>query len=69
MAAVPVAGRITHILKDGKRPSAFIILDVFQISSVRDEYFGMPVLMRRFDETILLMIPTQVSLSPDVYFL
>ena len=43
-----------------------VILEIFQVSSSRDEIFGMPVLTRRHAEVTFLIIPVLVCF-PNPY--
>jgi len=55
-----VTGRIFDILQDTSGDISLVVLDVFQIASVRDEIFGTPVLVRRFNEKTTLIVSTKV---------
>lgn len=57
-------GRIKDIL-DNNGPRV-VILEIFQVSSSRDEIFGMPVLTRRHAEVTFLIIPVLVCF-PNPY--
>jgi len=56
----PVTGKILEILQDEHETMAFVVVDIFQVSALRHEYFGMPILSRRLDETTVLIIPAKV---------
>jgi len=56
-----VTGKILEILQNERETMAFIVVDIFQVSAVRHEYFGMPTLSRRLGETTLLVIPAKVG--------
>ncbi|KAJ7933114.1 hypothetical protein B0H13DRAFT_1856407 [Mycena leptocephala] len=48
---------------------AVVILEVFQVLSVRDELYGMPVLVRRDGETIFTIIPAEnVKFKVNVHY-
>jgi hypothetical protein len=59
--ASPVTGKILEILQDESERMAFVVVDIFQVSALRHEYFGMPSLSRRSGEITLLVIPAKVS--------
>ncbi|KAJ7479923.1 hypothetical protein FB451DRAFT_1172006 [Mycena latifolia] len=52
------SGRISEILVNDAG-TAVVILELFQVLSTRDELYGMPVLVRRDDETIFSIIPVK----------
>ncbi|EDR03329.1 uncharacterized protein LACBIDRAFT_307447 [Laccaria bicolor S238N-H82] len=54
-----VTGRIVEILQDSVKAEAFVIIDIFYIAATRDEIFGMPMLLRRFGESGMLMVTSQ----------
>ena len=56
-----MTGKILEILQDEGGTMSFVVVDIFQVSATRHDYFGMPVLSRRLDETTLLVIPAKVS--------
>ncbi|KAJ6483374.1 hypothetical protein C8R45DRAFT_1062899 [Mycena sanguinolenta] len=49
-----ITGRISDILIN-KASTAIVVLELFQVLSVRDEYYGMPVLVRRDGETTFMI--------------
>ena len=53
----PLAGRIIEILQDTESRRALVILDTFHVAATRHETFGMPVLLRRFNEKSLVIVP------------
>ncbi|KAJ8502455.1 hypothetical protein ONZ45_g11746 [Pleurotus djamor] len=53
-----IFGRITQILQRTTDLGAIAILDVFQLSPSRHEVFGMPTLLRRFNETVYEIVTT-----------
>jgi hypothetical protein len=59
-----IAGRIKDILNHSHNGlHRVVILEIFQISTGRDEMFGMPVLTRRHAEVTFLIVPTLVGAS------
>jgi hypothetical protein len=46
---------------EGKR--AVVVVDVFEVRSTRHEIFGMPMLARRDEETVYVVIPSTVCVS------
>jgi hypothetical protein len=57
-----IPGRITDILVSGSG-AVWVVLEVFQVLSSRDETYGMPVLVRRDSEEIFSIVPSKVLLS------
>ncbi|KAF9464228.1 hypothetical protein BDZ94DRAFT_1355980 [Collybia nuda] len=58
----PITGCVLEIIKDCTSPTAYVILDVFQVLSTRHKIFDMPVLTRRFGETEILIVPAHAIL-------
>ena len=56
-----MTGKILEILQDEGGTMSFVVVDIFQVSAIRHEYFGMPVLSRRLNETTLLVVPAKVG--------
>lgn len=56
----PITGRILEILQDANSVRSFVLLDQFQVRSTRHEFFGVPVLGRRLNETTLLIVQSKV---------
>ncbi|KAJ6450061.1 hypothetical protein C8R45DRAFT_1128282 [Mycena sanguinolenta] len=50
-----ITGRVSDILIN-KASTAIVVLELFQVLSVRDEYYGMPVLVRRDGETTFMIV-------------
>jgi hypothetical protein len=60
-------GRVALILRDGNH--AIAVLERFQCSSGRDSTFGMPILTRPNDETVLMIVPVTVRAQvPPTHF-
>jgi hypothetical protein len=57
-----ISGRISEILT-GSTAAPVVVLEVFQILSVWDDIYGMPVLVRRHGETTVMIIPAKVPVS------
>ncbi|KAJ7936030.1 hypothetical protein B0H13DRAFT_1853731 [Mycena leptocephala] len=53
-----ITGRVSDILIENSL-TVIIVLELFQVLSVRDEHYGMPVLVRRDGEKILTIIPAE----------
>ncbi|KAJ7159995.1 hypothetical protein C8R43DRAFT_1177588 [Mycena crocata] len=51
-------GRVSEILVNSAGDS-IVVLELFQVVSTRDEFFGMPVLVRRDSEVTFLIIPSK----------
>lgn len=56
-----MTGKILEILQDEGGTMSFVVIDIFQVSAIRHEYFGMPILSRRLDEITLLVVPAKVG--------
>ncbi|KAJ7143259.1 hypothetical protein C8R46DRAFT_1167848 [Mycena filopes] len=56
------SGRISEVLVDNTG-RVVVVLERFQVLSVRDAKFGMPILVRRDGETTYSMIPGKISQS------
>ena len=56
----PVTGKILEIIQDSTSQHSLVVLDVFQVAATRHEVFGMPVLMRRQDETTISIVLSKV---------
>ncbi|KAJ7501671.1 hypothetical protein B0H11DRAFT_1855349 [Mycena galericulata] len=52
-----ISGRIAEILRNTGSRNPILVLELFQVLSVRDNHYGMPVLVRRDGETIFTIIP------------
>ncbi|KAJ6606724.1 hypothetical protein B0H10DRAFT_2178638 [Mycena sp. CBHHK59/15] len=66
-----IMGRISEILTNGAA-APVVVLEVFQVLSVCDEIYGMPVLVRRDGETLFTIIPAKnikfkVNVQHDCY--
>ena len=64
----PLAGRIIKILQDSASKRSLVILDTFQVAATRHKTFGMPVLLRRFNEKSLIIVPATAS-QTNLHFL
>ncbi|KAJ7162515.1 hypothetical protein C8R46DRAFT_1283536, partial [Mycena filopes] len=53
-----MSGRISDILVDS-REQVLVVLELFRVLSVRDEIFGMPVLVRRDSEITFSIVPAK----------
>ncbi|KAJ6620494.1 hypothetical protein B0H10DRAFT_1875947 [Mycena sp. CBHHK59/15] len=53
-----MTGRVSDVLVD-KSLTVIIVLELFQVLSVRDEHYGMPVLVRRDGEKIFTIISAE----------
>lgn len=60
-AGQSVTGRVLEILAESGGKRAVVVLDVFQILSNRHPLFGMPMLARRNEEAVYVVIPSTVS--------
>jgi len=56
----PITGQIKEIIQDVSTQESFALLDVFHVSMVRHELFGMPILSRRLDEASLVLVRSKV---------
>jgi len=56
----PVTGKIVEIIQDKAGQHSLVVLDVFQVAATRHEVFGMPILMRRQDETMTTIVLSKV---------
>jgi hypothetical protein len=56
-----VTGKILEILQNEGGTMSFVVVDIFHVSAIRHEYFGMPILSQRLDETTFLVIPAKVG--------
>ncbi|KAJ6615957.1 hypothetical protein B0H10DRAFT_2164767 [Mycena sp. CBHHK59/15] len=56
--AATVTGRVSEILID-KTATVVLVLELFQVLSVRDNIYGMPVMVRRDGETTFSIIPAK----------
>jgi hypothetical protein len=54
-----ITGRVSDILIENNL-TVIIVLELFQVLSVRDEHYGMPVLVRRDWEKIFTIISAEV---------
>lgn len=64
-AGKSVTGRILEILAESGGKRAVVVLDTFQILSNRHEVFGMPMLARRQEDTLYIVIPSTVCKQPS----
>jgi hypothetical protein len=55
-----VIGQIIELLLDVHGTTAIAMLDIFQVSQTRDEFFGMPQLTRRQGEISRVVVPVKV---------
>ncbi|KAJ7018959.1 hypothetical protein C8F04DRAFT_902466, partial [Mycena alexandri] len=67
-----IVGRISDILLGTIDSVVLVVLEVFQILSVRDDRMGMPVLVRRDSETIFSILPAKniqfnINVQHDCY--
>ena len=51
-----------EILAESAGKRAVVVLDIFQILSDRHEVFGMPMLGRRHEEAVYIVVPSTVSI-------
>ncbi|KAJ6579420.1 hypothetical protein B0H10DRAFT_1835571 [Mycena sp. CBHHK59/15] len=66
-----ISGRISEILINNAA-AGVVVVEVFQVLSVRDDIYGMPVLVRRDDETTFMILPAKnikfkVNVQHDCY--
>jgi hypothetical protein len=54
-----ISGRISDILTNDAR-ATIVVLELFQVLSVRDPLYGMPVLVRRNSEITFQIVPFKV---------
>ena len=52
-----------EILAESAGKRAVVVLDIFQILSDRHEVFGMPMLGRRHEEAVYVVVPSTVSIQ------
>ena len=64
-----VTGHIVEILAESGGKRAVIVLDIFEVRSIRHEIFGMPMLARRHHEEIYAVIPSTVCIFIMVSYL
>ena len=55
-----MTGKILEILQDEGGTMSYIVIDIFQVSAIQHEYFGMPILSQWLEIT-LLVIPAKVG--------
>ncbi|KAF9526609.1 hypothetical protein CPB83DRAFT_937649 [Crepidotus variabilis] len=56
---IPITGRIVEILQDTTKCHRYIVLDVYHIAAARHNFFGMPILARRFDEKTTILVGSE----------
>jgi hypothetical protein len=56
-----VTGKIVEILQDSTNNLMIVVLDIFSIAAHRHEIFGMPILLRPFEEEKYLVLKSDVS--------
>ena len=61
----PITGQIKEIIQDVSTKESFALLDVFQVSMVRHELFGMPILSCWLDKVSLVLVQSKV-ISPSL---
>jgi hypothetical protein len=61
----PITGQIKEIVQDVGAEDSFVLLDIFQVMTVRHELFGMPVLSRGRDEVSLVLVRSKVKSHAD----
>ncbi|KAF8801376.1 hypothetical protein BYT27DRAFT_7198307 [Phlegmacium glaucopus] len=58
----PVTGKIHEILQDSTSTFRFVVLDVFSVAAHRHEIFGVPTLLRAFDEVKYILLKADTIL-------